>query len=60
MSGSPSASFSAAETPLSRWVRRSWKRVTTSGLTMTTTPQVEGANPWPWTSEIGSTISNET
>ena len=60
MSGRATASFSAAGTGRSSRVSRSWKSVTTIGFTTTRKPQVAGARPWAWTSEIGRTTSNET
>ena len=53
-------SFVAGEIPVTRRVRRSWNRVTRSGLTTTRKPHVAAENPCDETSEIGSTTAKAT
>src|SRR6478736_51827 len=58
--GIASPSFSEAGTFDVQRVSRSWKTVTSSGLTITSTPHAAGARWWVVVTEIGSNVSVAT
>ena len=60
ISGRPTASLVAGGTDATRSVSRSWKKVTSAGLTIRRKPHVEFEYPCEETSEIGRIVSNAT